>query len=272
MIIDAHCHVWPDHIAPRVLASRPAGMDPRHDGTVTGLTRTMDDAGIDMAMTLAIANVARNVDRTNEFIGTVDRSRFIPFGTVHPELPIERNLSSLRDNGIRGVKLHPLFQSLSLGDPAVIDLLHALAGDGIMVITHAGAGGDESANERGAPRHIRTIIEAVPGLSLIACHYGGYHRLDEAEDAVAGQPVVLETSWPPRLADLDRQRVRSILARHGTDRVVYGSDWPMTDPASEIAAVRALDLGPADEAAVLGGNLSRMLGIDQPEGSASAAG
>jgi uncharacterized protein len=264
MIIDAHCHVWPDHIAPRVLASRPAGMDPRHDGTITGLTRTMDDAGIDMAMTLAIANVAKNVDRTNEFIGTVDRSRFVPFGTVHPDLPIEHNLASLRDNGIRGVKLHPLFQSLSLGDPAVLDLLRALADDGVTVITHAGGGGDDDANERGAPRHVRAISDAIPHLTLIACHYGGYHRLDEAEDMVVGAPVVLETSWPPRLADFDPQRLRSIIGRHGAGQVVYGSDWPMTDPAAEIAAVRALGLAPADETAVLGTNLARILGIGEP--------
>ncbi len=267
MIIDAHCHVWPNHIAPQVLASRPAGMDPHHDGTIAGLTRTLDGAGIDMAMTLAIANVAKNVDRTNEFIGAVDRSRFIPFGTVHPDLPIERNLASLRDNAIRGVKLHPLFQSLSLGDPAVLDLLRALADHGVTVITHAGAGGDDDANERGAPRHVRAISDAIPSLTLIACHYGGYHRLGEAEDTVLGAPVVLETSWPPRLADLDPQRLRSIIARHGADRVVYGSDWPMTDPAAEIAAVRALGLASADEAGVLGANLARILGISEPDGA-----
>ena len=262
MIVDAHCHVWPDHIAPKVLANRPAGMDARHDGTLAGLTRTLDAAGIDKAMTLAIAGVPKNVHKTNEFIGSVPRDRFIPFGTVHPGLPVAENLASLRDNGIGGVKLHPLFQDLSLADPAVHELLRALAGAGVVVITHAGAGGDPAANERGAPAHLRAIIDSIPELTLIACHYGGYHRIDEAEELVVGAPrVVLETSWPPRLADFDAGRLRAIIARHGADRVVYGSDWPMTDPAAEIAAIRALGLAPADEAAVLGGNLARLLGL-----------
>ncbi|MEV0567428.1 amidohydrolase family protein [Dactylosporangium sp. NPDC050588] len=261
MIIDAHCHVWPDHIAPQVLAQRPAGLDPRHDGTLDGLRRTMDEAGIDLAMTLAVATVAKNVARTNEFIGGVDRSRFIPFGTVHPDLPVAANLASLRDNGIGGVKLHPLFQGLSLADPAVHEILHGLAAEGIVVITHAGAGGDAQANDRGAPHHLRTIIDTVPGLKLIACHFGGYHRLDEAEQAVLGTDVHLETSWPPTLRGLDADRVREIIARHGASRIIYGSDWPMSDPATEIAAVRALGLPPADEEAVLGGNLARLLGI-----------
>lgn len=262
MIIDAHCHVWPDHIAPKVLVNRPAGMDAQHDGTLSGLRRTLDAAGIDRAMTLAIAGVPKNVARTNEFIGSVPRDRFIPFGTVHPGLSIADNLASLRDNGIRGVKLHPLFQALSLADPVVLDLLRALAEDGVTVITHAGAGGDADANERGAPAHLRAIIDAIPSLVLIACHYGGYHRIDEAEELIVGAPrVVLETSWPPRLAEFDPDRLRAIIARHGADRVVYGSDWPMTDPATEVAAIRALGLSAEDEAAILGGNLARILGL-----------
>src|SRR3712207_6363580 len=177
MIVDAHCHVWPDHIAPRILASRPSGLDPRYDGTIDGLQRTMDAAGMDKAMCLAIAAVPRHVGGTNRFIGSIDRSRFIPFGTVHPGLSVEENPKPLQDNGIPGVKLHPLFQELSLGDPKVHDILRGLAEAGIIVITHAGGGGDEAANERGAPRHLRFIVDSIPDLTLIACHFGGYHLL-----------------------------------------------------------------------------------------------
>ena len=98
MIVDAHCHVWPDRIAAAVLAGRPAGLDARHDGTVEGLRRTMDSAGIDRAVCLGVAHAARTVQRTNEFIGSLDRTRFVPFGTVHPELPAAVNLGSLRDS------------------------------------------------------------------------------------------------------------------------------------------------------------------------------
>jgi uncharacterized protein len=259
MIIDAHCHVWPDHIAAQVLASRPASLDPVHDGTITGLRRTMDTAGIDHAMVLGVANVARTVQRTNEWIGAVDRSRFTPFGTVHPDLDPEVNLASLRDNGIRGVKLHPLFQDLALDEPRVIDLLRALADADVTVITHAGAGGSDEQNERGTPQALRVALDAVPDLTLIACHFGGYHRLDEAEKLVVGSRAYLETSWPPRLAELGKTKVAELIRRHGADRVIYGSDWPMADPAAEIAAVRDLGLEPAETDAILGGTLAGVL-------------
>lgn len=261
MIIDAHCHVWPDHIAAKVLASRPASLDPVHDGTLDGLRATMAGAGVGHAMVLGVANAARTVRRTNEWIGAVDRSTFTPFGTVHPDLAPEVNVRSLLDNGIRGVKLHPLFQDLSLDDPRVIEILHALAAEGITVITHAGAGGSDEANHRGSPAALRAALDAVPTLTLIACHFGGYHRLDEADELMVGSRAYLETSWPPRLADLDRDRIRSLIRRHGADRVIFGSDWPMADPAAEIAAVRELGLEPAETEAILGGTLAGLIGL-----------
>jgi len=261
MIIDAHCHVWPDHIAAKVLAARPASLDPVHDGTLGGLRATMAAAGIGHAMVLGVANVARTVQRTNEWIGAVDRSTFTPFGTVHPDLAPEVNVRSLLDNGIGGVKLHPLFQDLSLDDPRVIEILHALAAEGIAVITHAGAGGSDEANHRGSPAALRAALDAVPTLTLIACHFGGYHRLDEADELMVGSRAYLETSWPPRLADLDRDRIRSLIRRHGADRVIFGSDWPMADPAAEIAAVRELGLEPAETEAILGGTLAGLIGL-----------
>jgi predicted TIM-barrel fold metal-dependent hydrolase len=261
MIIDSHVHVWPDHIAAAVVASNPTGLTAMFDGTLAGISATMDAAGVDKAMTLGVAAKASTVARTNEFIGSVPRDRFIPFGSVHPELSDEENLRHLRDNDIHGVKLHPLFQTLSLGDPRVVDLVGALCEAGIVIITHVGAGGDPEANDRGAPHHVRALLDTYPTLKLIACHFGGYHRLDEAEEQLVGSNAILETSWPPTVAGVEQARVRSIIARHGADRVVFGSDWPMADPAAEIAALRALDLGAEVEAGILGENLARVLGI-----------
>lgn len=262
MIIDCHAHVWPDHIADAMQAQSPAGMKLQYDGKVSGLLRTMDEAGIDKALTLGVALKASTVARTNEFIGSVPRDRFVPFGTVHPDLSVEENLRHLAENGIGGVKLHPLFQSLALDDPRVHDILAALAENDIVVVTHVGAGGDEETSRRAAPALLRKLADSLPRLKLIACHYGGYHRLDEAEEHVVGSQVVIETSWPPTMALLQPERVLALIRRHGADRVVFGSDWPMANPGAEIEAIRALGLSGDEEEAILGGNLARILGID----------
>jgi predicted TIM-barrel fold metal-dependent hydrolase len=261
VIIDAHAHIWPDHIAAQVLAAKPVGLEPVADGTVTGLLRAMDQASIDMSCALAIANVARTVARTNEFVGGLDRSRLVPFGTVHPDLSVAENIRLLEDNGIRAVKLHPIFQQLSLVDPRVIEIMQALAERDFAVLTHAGAGGDAAATGRGAPSNVAALVVAVPDLTLIACHFGGYHLLDDAERELVGRRLVLETSWPPTVGALDGDQVATIIRAHGPDKVVFGSDWPMADPAAEMKAIRSWGLSAPDEAAVLGGNLARLLKI-----------
>jgi predicted TIM-barrel fold metal-dependent hydrolase len=228
---------------------------------MAGLTAKLDEAGIDYGCCLGVATVPKNLEKTNEFIGAVDRSRFVPFGTIHPDRTIDDNMRSIRENGIVGVKLHPNFQGIDLADPRVVEICRALADDGIVVITHAGEGSDEAATERGSPQKVVALAEAIPNLTLMACHYGAYHQLDLAEDVVVGSRVILETSWPPTMAILEPERIRAIIERHGVDRVVYGSDWPMADPVAEIAGIKALGLDPDDEAKVLGGNMKRILGL-----------
>jgi predicted TIM-barrel fold metal-dependent hydrolase len=126
---------------------------------------------------------------------------------------------------------------------------------------HAGAGGDEEANRRGAPADLRALLDKFPALTLIACHYGGYHQISQAREHIVGSLAYLGTSWPPRLADVDPGELRSIIAAHGPDRVVFGSDWPMNDPAAEISAIPAIGLPGAQQEAVLGGTFARLLRI-----------
>jgi uncharacterized protein len=266
VIIDAHCHVWPDDVAQKVLATRPVGLTPIADGTIRGLERSMQLAGVDRACCLGVAHVAKNVQRTNEFIGKVDRSRFFAFGTIHPGLSVSENLASLDDNGIQGVKLHPIFQEVSLSDPKVREILLGVEERGMVVITHAGDGGDADANRRGAPSEVLRLSQALPALKLIACHFGGYLRLDEAERCLSESNVILETSWPPSIAGLDGQRIKGMIERHGSGRVVFGSDWPMANPAVEVATLRSLGLSDELERAVLGDTLAELLGASTSEG------
>lgn len=259
MIIDAHCHVWPDHIAPLALAGRVPGMEALGDGTVAGARASMARAGIDRSVVMGIADQSRHVRRVNEWIGSLDDGVLIPFGTIHVELSPEENLEALRAGGVTGIKLHPLFQGFPLDDPRLLAILEAI-GSEFPIITHVGAGGTEEGNRRSNPTMLAEIVRTFPALRLAACHFGGFHQLDAAEEEVVGLDVLLETSWPPTLAGLDRERVLSIIRRHGTDRVIFGSDWPMTDPLAEIEVIRGLGFDEQETAAILGGNLARFLG------------
>jgi len=262
LIIDAHAHVWPDDLAPRVLQRPRAGNQALFDGTVSGLLRSMDEAGIDRSICLGVAQSGKYVHRVNEFAATLNTDRLVGFGTVHPELSAAENLRSLRENGLAGVKIHPLYQGYGLDDPCLHDIFAALGSEFAFII-HAGSGEDPVANERGAPAKLRDLINRFPESRIIACHFGGYLVLDQAKQFVLGTNVHLETAWPKSLDELDPALVRELMTAHGLDRIIFGSDWPMTNPRREIAAIRALGLDPAAEAGVLGGNIARVLGLEE---------
>ncbi|CUR58859.1 Amidohydrolase family protein [metagenome] len=262
MIIDAHAHVWPDKIAgPALMANPVPGLVARGDGTVGGLEVDMDASGVELSCCLGIANEARHVDRVNEFVAGLTTDTLFGFGTVHVDLSPEDNLASLHRHGVTAVKLHPLFQDFALDDPRLWEILEAFGSD-IAVITHVGAGGDARTNRLSSPRMIADIAKQFPELRLMACHFGGYKILDDAEEMLSGADVVLETSWPPSLKTLQPDRVRRLIRNHGAERVVFGSDWPMTSPAEEIEVIKELGLTDDETALVLGGTMARMLRLD----------
>jgi predicted TIM-barrel fold metal-dependent hydrolase len=264
VIIDVHCHAWPDAIAERALGPRVPDLPRVGDGKLSSLSGVLERSGVDRGVLLGIADSAKYVDGVNRFVGRSRGGSLLGFGTIHPDLSVDENLASLRRNGIPGVKLHSLFQGFAYDDRRVWEILDAF-GSEIAVIAHVGAGGDRESNERATPGMIRDIVRQFPDLRMVACHFGGYHRLEEAEADLLGENVYLETSWPPTMALLAPEKVREIIGKHGADRIVFGSDWPMADPAGEIAAIRALGCSDEITEGILGGNFARLMGIAEGE-------
>jgi predicted TIM-barrel fold metal-dependent hydrolase len=220
----------------------------------------MNAAGIDRAVSLGVANTSGRVDAANRFASSLDADRFVGFGSIHPELTVEENIDGLRRWGLRGAKVHPLYQGYRLDDPRLWETLDAMQGE-FTIIAHVGEGDTAESNARCTPRMMRSLAQRFPRLGIIACHFGGFRLLDQAEELIVGLPIYLDTSWPPGLRSLDRGRIRRLIEKHGPDRVVFGSDWPMADPAEDIAAIESLGLKQDDTAAILGGNAQRLLGL-----------
>lgn len=263
MIIDGHVHVWPDKIAKIALGSPSDGLRRFGDGTTASAVESFRRAGVDKGICLAVADAPERLESANRFVGGLDDDHFIGFGSVHPGRTPEDNVASLRQNRLKGVKLHPLFQGVALDDPRYWEIYAALEGEFVAVF-HVGP--EFPGDPKGAlatPRMIREIAKAFPRFDIVAAHLGGYNALDEATAEVHGlENVYLDTSWPPSIATLDPRTVRAAIERHGAERVVFATDWPMADPEAEIAAIRALGLSDTDTDAILGGNYVRLLGLD----------
>jgi predicted TIM-barrel fold metal-dependent hydrolase len=257
MIIDGHIHVWPDKIAHRALGTPDPNIVRYGDGTVASAAATMAAAGVDHAICLAVADAPERLEAANRFVGGLP-DPFIGFGTVHAARTPEENLASLRESGCRGVKVHPLFQGYPLDDPRLWDVFAVLEGE-FPCVFHVGPEQPGHPNVLATPKMVGDIARAFPRLDIVAAHLGGYHVYEEAFEHVIGLPVYLDTSWPPSIASVGADRVRSVIERHGPDRVVFATDWPMADPAAEIAAIEALGLPAGDTEAILGGTFARLL-------------
>jgi predicted TIM-barrel fold metal-dependent hydrolase len=257
-VIDVHTHVWPDSIAAKALAHSIPDLPQVGDGRVASLVRTMDETGIDRAVCLGVAITPDQVELANKFAGALDRSRFVGFGSVHAELGAEENVASLRRHGLVGAKVHPLFQGYGLDHPGLLETLELMEGE-FIVLAHVGAGGSGGVNRGCTPELLRALVERFPRLDLIAAHFGGYRMIDEAEETVIGLPVYLDTAWPPTVGAIDAEKLRGLIERHGHERVLFASDWPMADPAKEMAAFRSLGLDDDQVADILGRNMEKLL-------------
>jgi predicted TIM-barrel fold metal-dependent hydrolase len=259
VIIDAHTHIWPDSIAARALAGTLPDLEVFGDGTKAGLLASMERNGIDRSICLGVANNAPQVPLANKFAAGLDDDRLIGFGSIHADADPAETLTDLAHRGLKGVKVHPIFQGYAIDDPGVLPLFDAFQETGTVVIMHVGAGSTPDVTARSTPDKLRGLVERFPRLKLIACHFGGYRLFEQAEDLICGLPVYLDTSWPPSVADLDPARVRSFIERHGPDRIIFASDWPMSDPGEEIEAIERLGLSAEATEMVFGGNMARLL-------------
>jgi uncharacterized protein len=161
LIIDGHTHVYPDRVAEKAIVGSPADLKRFGDGTVGSLTEVMAASGVDRSVCLGVANTPDRVENANRFAGSLDPARFVGFGSVHPGQSPEANVASLRAYGLKGAKVHPMFQDLRLDDPSLLATLDAMFGE-FAVVIHVGAAGKD-AGDRCSPALLADIVRQFPG-------------------------------------------------------------------------------------------------------------
>ena len=74
---------------------------------------------------------------------------------------------------------------------------------------------------------------AFSGNKIILAHLGGYAAWEQVEEYLVGKDVYFDTSscsW--RLAPEDAWR---LMRRHGTEKILFGTDYPVSSYARELA-------------------------------------
>ncbi len=89
-------------------------------------------------------------------------------------------------------------------------------------------------------RTVCSHLKNLPGLTVIGAHLGGWSIWEDASRQLAGVPN-LYVDCP--LPYLKHAQAREIILRYGAERVLFGTDYPMWTPQSELDYFFALELG-----------------------------
>ena len=270
MIVDCHTHIFPADIAPKVMEMnrQNLGLEPYGAGTTSDLLTYMDAAGIDYAIAFGVAPEGRLVCATNDWLISEANKRLLLFGTVTPDFEQwEAEIDRIKAAGIAGIKFNPLFQDIRPEDRSLYPIYEKLAQEEMFVFYHAGKGSghDKGSDVRSTPAGLRRLHDDHPDLKLICAHFGGSGMLDEVLEFLAGRDVYLDTSQTPTCRDLDAAKIGELIGKHGTDHILYGTDYPWARQGAahgwEYDWLQLLDLSEKDRKLILGGNAQRLFGL-----------
>ncbi len=259
--IDVHAHAFPDPVAAKAIPKLEAHGNCKAvgDGTLSGLIRAMDANGVQAAFLCAIATNPAQTPSILQWCRDIAGERVVPFPSVHPDDPHgARWITDFARAGFHGVKLHPQYQAFAADEERLSPLYTALSETGLLLVSHCGldfAFPDD--DDRASPARFARVLDRFPDLRLLATHMGGYRSWDDVERLLLGRDIYLETSFS--LDRLGAERAADLIRRHGVGRVMFGTDWPWRDHATELAAIDALPLTPEEKRAILYGNAARLL-------------
>lgn len=244
MIFDMHMHI-------------EAGTSLGWQMSAENCIRAMDEAGVERSAVMTLTDLPGLNPRGLELIAEACNSypdRLYGFVRLNPAyLETSRRLlkQAVTELGFKGLKLHPVSTLQHPGGAATIDLIRYAGELGVPTLFHCG---DEPLS---TPLSIAQAAAACPDAVIILGHMGGYFHVNEALEVAERFPnVILETSAMPY-----PDKILTAVERIGAERVVFGSDGPVSSPALERQKVVIASLGAEHADLVLGGNAEKLLGL-----------
>ncbi|MDR0975071.1 MAG: amidohydrolase family protein [Ruminococcus sp.] len=260
MIIDAHAHIFPDKIA--VKASTAVGtfygLPMNFDGTVNTLLAEGEAAGVDKFLVHSVATKPEQVESITHFIASSVKAhpdKFIGFAAMHQDYPEKAKfIDDVIAMGLKGVKIHPDFQEVSLSDKRLWELFEIIEGR-LPILIHTG----DKRYKWSSPSYVKDILNRFPKLQVIGAHFGGWSEWDTAEKLLSGQRMYVDTS--SSFYSMTPERAYEIIKAFGADRVLFGSDYPMWSPKEELEFFNKIPLSDREREMILHENFEKLLNL-----------
>lgn len=258
-IIDIHTHIYPEAIAQKATDSVAqfygidgAGMS----GTSSQLIQRGTKAGISHYIVLPVAIRPNRVQGINDFIvqQVAQHDCFTGFGTLHAEMDgICEEAERIEKLGLHGIKMHPDSQHFAIDDDRLLPMYDAVQGR-LPVMLHMG---DQRYNYS-HPIKLHKILEMFPRLEVIAAHFGGYSMYREAYELLKDSDrCIFDIS--SSMMFMPEGDAEKYIRAYGTERMAYGTDYPLWDPVQEVRRFLQLRLTDAEKEQIAHKTVERFL-------------
>lgn len=184
-------------------------------------------------------------------VGSVDVSK--------PMAAVAEVRRCVKELGFRAIRVLPWLWELPPTDRLFYPIYAACCEMAVPFCTQIGHTGPMMSSEVGRPIYLDRVALDFPELVIVGGHIG-YPWTDEAiAVATKHRNVYIDTSaytakrYPAQLVDY--------LKSNGREKVLFGSNYPMIDPARALASLDELGLDEATRKAFLRGNAERVFGL-----------
>lgn len=250
-MIDAHGHLgggltaWrsADLAADLVATAAELGIERTLVSTL-GTTSLLEHPSPD-ELRAANAITAAAVARFPEALGGL-----VYLSPEHPRASLDELARHVVDGPFVGAKL---WIAVRAGDRRMDVLAARLTELGIPLLQHAWYKVVDGMADESNPADVAELGRRHPGLTIQMAHLGGAGKRGVADIAPYPNIVVDTSGGDPVLGE-----VAHAVAELGAERVVFGSDVPIRDPATALAKVTSADLTEEQRSLVLRGNALRL--------------
>lgn len=263
MVIDFHTHCFPDKIAKNTiekLSYISGGLIPQTDGTKDSLFYLMSKDGVDKSVVLSIATNANQQKKVNDFAISLESEKIIPFGSVYPfSEDWEEELERLKDNGIKGIKLHPDYQQFFVDDERLFPIYKKIEKLEFILIFHAGEDFGFPPPYKATPERLKKVITLIE-TPVVCAHWGGLSMGEDVLKHLCGNDnCYFDTAFG--YGTMPKDMAKRILDKKGTDKILFGSDCPWNSPSWDIGMLKTMGLTTDEEDKILYKNAEKLLGI-----------
>ena len=279
MIIDFHAHTFPEKIAQRAISGMQASSHAAafSEGTVSALHTSMLDAGVTHSVVLPVAtNPAKLTSMNDASIAQNGQLGMFHFGAVHPLAENWKSeLVRIADAGLKGIKIHPLYQDMYIDDIRYLRILGRAAELGLVTVMHAGSDIGYPGQERCCPERTARALSQLGGIPIVLAHMGGWKNWDRVAEHLVPTGCFIDTAFslgsvtplddghyaPEDLPLLTEAAFCDLVHAFGSERVLFGTDAPWAEQKSEIRKIQSLPLAEQEKEDIFYRNAQKLLNI-----------